>query len=103
MRCSVQRNAPSDYIRIATEPLLPKRFRDQRHIGALFFVSPKIPAENRTNAKDIEIVGRHSPAEDLDGVTYTRKSEAESSLGSEAVKESLCFTVMLKPWRRECD
>src|SRR4029077_1236787 len=55
VRRSIQCNAASDYVRIATEPLLPEDFRDQRHIGTLFFVTPKIPPEDRTDAKDVEI------------------------------------------------
>ena len=103
MRRSVQRNAASDYVRIATEPFLPEDFRDHRHVGALFFFRPKIPTEDRTDAKDVEIVRRHSPAEDLDGVAHARESEREYILASEAVKESLSFTVMLKARRGDRD
>src|SRR4029079_6713173 len=74
----------------------PENSRDQHYICAFFFFRSKTPAEDRIDAKDIEIVGGHSSSENLDGVADTCKRERESSLGSKAVKDSLSFTVMLK-------
>ena len=105
---AVERDAAADYIRIAAEPFLPEIFRDHRHIGALFFFRQKIAAENRTHAEHVEIVRRHSPAEDLDGVAQTRQREGKDILGSEAVEERLSIAVMLKArrgdarYRRDC-
>jgi len=88
---------------IATEPLLPEGFRDQRHIGALFFFGQKIPAEDRANAKHVEIVGRRSSAENLDGITHARECEREYIFGGKAIKKRLSFTVMLKARRGDRD
>jgi hypothetical protein len=103
VRSSVQGNAASDYIRIATESLLPERFCDQGNVRALFFFRQKIATKDWMNAKDIEIVRGHSPTKNLDGVARARKREGKSGFGSEAVKDSLSFTIMLKSRRRERD
>src|SRR5262245_58931476 len=103
MRRSVQGDAAADDVRVATEPLLPENSRDERYIRALFFFRSKIPAEDRSDAKDIEIVGGHSSAENLDGVAHARKREGSSILSSEPVKERLSCAVMLKSWRGKRD
>src|SRR5262249_15194673 len=58
VRDAIECDTAAKHIRVAPEPLLPEIFCDQRDIGALFFLRPKIATENRLNPKDVEIIGR---------------------------------------------
>ena len=103
MQRSVKRNAAPDHIRIAAESLLPKTFRDHRHVGTLFFFRPKTPAKNGTDPKHIEIVRRHSTTKNLNGITYARKCEGEQIFAGETIKKPLSLAIMLKAWCRDRD
>src|SRR5205809_4189152 len=100
MRGPVECDASADYIRIAAEPLLPKIFRDQRHVGALFFCRQEIPPKNWANSQDIKVVGSQSSAEDLDSVAQSSQGKGKEILGSQPVENRLAVTVKLVARRR---
>ena len=90
VRRSVERDAAPDHVRIAAESLLPKTFRDHRDIGALFFLRPKIPAENWTDAKHIEIVRSHSATKNLNRIAYAGECEDERNFLRRIRQKAVC-------------
>src|ERR687891_1057295 len=103
MRHTVEGYAASDHVRITSEPLLPKTFCDQRDIRALLFLRPKIPAENWTDPKHIEVVRSYSSPKNLDRIAGSGQCEEKWILGSKTVKKRLSFTIMLKTRRGDRD
>ena len=57
MRRPIERDAPPNHVRIASEAFLPEIFRHQCDVGAFLFFRQKIAAKNWANAKHTEIVG----------------------------------------------
>src|SRR5438876_9700988 len=57
VRCSIERDASPNHIRIATEAFLPEIFCHQCDVGAFLFFWQKIAAKNWGNAQHIDIVG----------------------------------------------
>jgi hypothetical protein len=108
VRRSVESDVSPNHIRIASEAFLPEIFRHQGDVGAFLFFRQKIAAEDRTDAKDIEIVSRHSPAENLERITKSGQRErgrilGGGILGGETVKNRLTVAIKLVPRRRYSD
>ena len=103
VRHSIERDAASDYVRIAAESLLPKAFCDHRDIRAFLFIRPKIPTQYWPDAEHIEIVRSYSAPENLNRIADSSQCEAKSVLGGETVKKCLSFTVMLIARRGDRD
>src|SRR5207247_11061674 len=100
VRCSIEREASPNHIRIATEAFLPEIFCHQCDVGAFLFFWQKIAAKNWANAKHIEIVGGYSPAKTLERIAKSGQRERRrilggGILGSETVKNRLTVPIKL--------
>src|SRR5204862_41753 len=93
-RRATERDAAPDNIRIAAHPLAPEVFSHHRHVSGFFFVRQKGAAPDRTDAKHIEIVRRHLPAEDLHRIAESGERERGRILRRGAMpstsKSTLC-------------
>src|SRR5438552_14904972 len=108
VRCSIEREASPNHIRIATEAFLPEIFCHQCDVGAFLFFWQKIAAKNWVNAQHIEIVGGYSPAKNLDRIAKSGQRERRRILGggilrSETVKNRLTVAIKLVTRRRYSD
>ena len=96
VRHAAERDAAPDNIRIAAHPLAPEVFRHHRHVGGFFFVRQKGAAPDRTDAKHIEIVRCHLPAENLHRLAKSGERERGRILRREAIEDCLTLAKMLK-------
>src|SRR5438094_4541944 len=108
VRCSIERDASSNHIQIASEAVQPEIFRHQCDVGAFLFFRQKITAKNWTNAQQIEIVRGRSTPENLDRVAKSGQRERRrilggGILGSETVKNRLTVAIKLVTRRRYSD
>src|SRR5258707_3335599 len=95
VRRPIERDAPPNHIRIASEAFLPEIFRHQCDIGASLFFRQKIAAKNWANDKHIEIVGGQSVAKYLDRIAKSGQCERNEILRSETVKNRLTVAIKL--------
>ena len=100
MRHSIERDAATNYVRIATHPFLPKILRDECDICALLFLGKKIPAKNWTYAKHVKVVGSQSSTEDLHGITETSQCEGKEILPGQTLANGLAIAKMFVARRR---
>src|SRR5205807_121185 len=103
VRHAVQSDAATDHIRIAAQPFLPKSFRDQRDICALFFLRQKVSAQNWMNAKNIEIVCGQSAPKNLNRITEPGQSEGKEILTRNRFEQSLALAIVHVSRRRDAD
>src|SRR5205085_8519092 len=98
-----QSNASADHVRIAAHSFLPESLRDHGDIGAFFFLRRKIPAQNRMDAKNIEIVCGQSAAKNLDRIAEPGQSEGEEILTGDRFEQSLALAIVHISGRRDTD
>src|SRR5205823_13602298 len=101
VRHAIERDAATDYIRVAAHALLPEILSYHRDIGGLFLPRRKIAAANRSHPENIEIVRRHFTAEKLNGIAQSGQSKWNSVFAAETVENRLAIPVMLKTWQRD--
>ena len=92
---TIECDATADHVRIAAEPFLPEIPGDKGYIRTFFFLRQKIPAQNRTHAQNIEVVGCQPAAKNLNRVTQPGQSKEKEIFGGQSVENSLAVSKML--------
>src|SRR5947199_10872137 len=108
VRCSIEREASPNHVRVPTAAFLLEIFCHQCDVGAFLFFWQKIAAKNWANTQHIEIVGGYSPAKNLDRIAKSGQRERRrilggGILGGETVKNRLTVTIKLVARRRYSD